>query len=84
MSGSGARMSRVSGFWRISSAKGRGWSHIPEGITWAPVSSTFSGAGISAVMTGAAFLRATNHVRPIFLEVRSFCWRAEKTRVEPT
>ena len=64
--GSGARIKRVSGFCRMSSANGRGQSHMPGGIVWAPFSSSFSAPGRTAAMTGAAFLRAMNHATPIF------------------
>lgn len=72
-----------SGGWRMSSAKGSGMSHSPGGVVCSPFSSNRSSPGIIAVMTGAAFRRTINHARPIFLLLISFCWSAEKTRVDP-
>ena len=68
----------------MSSAKGRGQSHIPGGVTCLPFSSSFSAPGKMAAITGEAFLRAMNHARAILSSLRSFWWRAAKTRVEPT
>ena len=84
VSSSGARIKRVSGFCRMSSANGRGASHIPGGRFCIPLSSNLSFPGNKAAMTGVAFLLGTNQVSPILSSFKSFCCKAEKTLVEPT